>query len=121
MPTYDPISRRLDYRNLRCDLTGTCPLKMEFYSANEYWVKAASLMHTDPTGRIDLPDHPKSRLYHLASKQHGGAGNPTSKGNCQQFLNPLPSRGRAARIVGGHGRVVDQGNVAAIVGNPAAL
>jgi hypothetical protein len=54
-------------------------------------VKAASLMHTDPTGHVDLPDHPNSRLYHLASKQHGGAGNPTSKGSCQQFLNPLDS------------------------------
>jgi hypothetical protein len=91
VPTIDPISRSIDYRNLRCDVTGTCPLKMEFYSANEYWVKEASLFHTDPTGHIDLPDHPKARLYLLASKQHGGAGNPTSKGACQQFLNPLDS------------------------------
>ena len=92
VPTYDPISRSVDYRNLRCDLTNTCPLKMEFYSANEYWVKEASLFHTDPTGHLDLPDHPKARLYLLSSKQHGGAGNPTSKGACQQFLNPLDSQ-----------------------------
>jgi hypothetical protein len=64
---------------------------MEFYSSNEYWVKAASLFHTDTMGTVDLPDHPMARLYNLASKQHGGAGNPTSKGNCQQFLNPLDS------------------------------
>jgi hypothetical protein len=32
-----------------------------------------------------------ARLYLLASKQHGGAGNPANKGNCQQFLNPLDS------------------------------
>src|SRR6185437_9757614 len=35
--------------------------------------------------------HPDSRLYLLSSKQHGGAGNPASKGVCQQFLNPLDS------------------------------
>ena len=29
---------------------------MEFYSANEYWVKAGSLISTDPTGKVDLPD-----------------------------------------------------------------
>jgi hypothetical protein len=89
--TYDPISRSVDGRFLRCGLTHTCPLAMEFYSSNEYWVKAASLMSTDPTGHVDLPDHPNSRLYLLSSKQHGGAGNPASKGNCQQFLNPLDS------------------------------
>jgi hypothetical protein len=64
---------------------------MEFYSSNEYWVKAGSLMSTDPTGTYDLPDQPEARLYLLASKQHGGAGNPASRGSCQQFLNPLDS------------------------------
>src|SRR5258708_2576276 len=48
-------------------------------------------MSTDPTGRYDLPDHPFTRLYLLSSKQHGGAGDPTSRGLCQQFLNPLDS------------------------------
>jgi len=91
VPTFDPISRTIDSRFLRCDITRTCPLAIEFYSANEYWVKAGSLMSTDPTGHIDLPDHPNSRLYLLSSKQHGGAGNPASKGSCQQFLNPLDS------------------------------
>jgi alpha/beta hydrolase family protein len=90
--TYDPISRTIDGRFLKCSLTNTCPLAMEFYSANEFWVKAGSLMSTDPTGRFDLPDHPQSRNYLLSSKQHGGAGNPTSKGSCQQFLNPLDSQ-----------------------------
>jgi hypothetical protein len=89
--TYDPISKTIDGRYKRCGETHTCPLAMEFYSSNEYWVKAGSLMSTDPTGTFDLPDHPDARLYLLSSKQHGGAGNPTSKGLCQQFLNPLDS------------------------------
>ena len=29
------------------------------------------------------------RLYLLSSAQHASAGNPTSKGSCQQFLDPL--------------------------------
>ena len=63
---------------------------MEIYSANEYWVKAASLLHTDPTGTQDLPDSPYTRNYLISSHQHG-TGNATAKGNCQQFQNPLDS------------------------------
>ena len=88
---FDPISGQTDGRFKTCDATKTCPLVIEFYSSNEYWVKGASLFHTDPMGTYDLKDHPSARLYLLSSKQHGGAGNPTSRGNCQQFLNPLDS------------------------------
>jgi hypothetical protein len=91
VPTFDPISGTSDWRYRRCEETHTCPLATEFYSANEFWVKAGSLMSTDPTGRFDLQDHPLTRNYLLSSKQHGGAGDPTSKGVCQQFLNPLDS------------------------------
>ena len=91
VPTTDPISGTSDWRYKKCEQTNTCPLAVEFYSANEFWVKAGSLMSTDPTGTVDLPDHPLTRLYLLSSKQHGGAGNPTSKGSCQQFANPLDS------------------------------
>jgi len=91
VPTFDPISGTSDWRYNRCEETHTCPLATEFYSANEFWVKAGSLMSTDPTGKVDLPDHPLTRNYLLSSKQHGGAGDPTSKGVCQQFLNPLDS------------------------------
>jgi hypothetical protein len=88
---YDAISDTTDGRYAKCAATGTCPLAMEFYSSNEYWVKAASLFHTDPQGQSDAPGHPMARLYNLASKQHGGAGNRNNKGNCQQFQNPLDS------------------------------
>jgi hypothetical protein len=88
--SYDPISRRVDSRYLRCHLTRTCPLAMEVYSSNEYWVKTASLLHTDPTGRHDLPDSPYVRNYLVSSMQHG-TGNPNNRGACQQFQNPLNS------------------------------
>jgi Alpha/beta hydrolase domain/FG-GAP-like repeat len=87
--TYDPISQSTDWRFKRCEATATCPLMMEMWSANEYWVKAASLFHTDPTGTYDLPDHPMTRKYFLSGSQHAGPGNPASRGACQQFLNPL--------------------------------
>jgi len=88
--TTDPITGKTDSRYARCERTGTCPFGVEIYSSNEYWVKAASLLHTDPTGKRDLHDSPFARNYLISSHQHG-TGNPTSKGNCQQFLNPLDS------------------------------
>ena len=61
---FDPISGQTDGRFKRCDATKTCPLVIEFYSSNEYWVKGASLFHTDPMGTHDLKDHPSARLYY---------------------------------------------------------
>ena len=88
--TTDPFTGKTAGRYDRCSLTSTCPLGMEIYSANEYWVKTASLLHTDPAGKVDLPDHPLARNYFISSHQHG-TGNATNKGNCQQFQNPLNS------------------------------
>jgi len=49
-------------------------------------------MTTDPAGEKDLPDSPFTRIYFMSSMQHG-TGNPASKGNCQQFQNPLDQQG----------------------------
>ena len=86
----DPLSGRTGGRYDACSKTNTCPLAMEVYSANEYWVKGASLFHTDPMGTKDLPEHPMTRLYFVSSHQHG-VGNSNSKGACQQLGNPLDS------------------------------
>ena len=88
--TTDPITHKTAGRYDACTKSNTCPLAMEIYSANEYWVKGASLFHTDPNGELDLPDHPQARLYLISSHQHG-FGNGTSKGACQQLTNPLNS------------------------------
>src|SRR6266481_4283625 len=87
----DPITGKTDSRYTKCALTHTCPFAMEIFSANEYWVKAASLMTTDPTGTKDLPDSPFTRIYFMSSMQHG-TGRDTVKGVCQQFQNPLDSQ-----------------------------
>src|SRR5207237_2229634 len=89
-PLKDPITGKTAGRYDACTKTNTCPLAMEIYSENEYWVKGASLFHTDPMGKLDLADHPMARLYLISSHQHG-VGNATAKGNCQQFGNPLNS------------------------------
>jgi alpha/beta hydrolase family protein len=87
----DPITGKTDSRYAKCELTHTCPYAMEIFSSNEYWVKAASLMTTDPTGTKDLPDSPFTRIYFMSSMQHG-TGRDTIKGACQQFQNPLDSQ-----------------------------
>jgi len=95
--TYDPITRQSDSRYASCEKTDTCPLGVEIYSANEYWVKSASLLHTTPDGREDLPDSKYTRNYLMSSMKHGTAASPSGPGTfpgrgvCQQADNPLNS------------------------------
>ena len=96
--SFDPITRKVDSRYARCEETDTCPLGVEIYSANEYWVKTASLLHTTPDGRRDLPDSKFTRNYFMSSMRHGTAatpggiaGTPPNRGVCQQADNPLNS------------------------------
>jgi hypothetical protein len=95
--TFDPITRQSGNRYESCQETKTCPLGVEIYSANEYWVKAASLHHTTPDGTRDLPDSDFTRNYFMSSMRHGTAASPggpgtlPSRGVCQQADNPLNS------------------------------
>jgi hypothetical protein len=95
VPTFDPITRSVDSRYARCEKTDTCPFGVEIYSGNEYWVKAASLLHTTPDGRRDLPDSPFTRNYFMSSMRHGtgnaGTDAAPNRGLCQQRDNPLNS------------------------------
>jgi hypothetical protein len=88
--TTDPFTGKIDSRLARCEATGTCPVAAEIYSSNEYWVKTASLLHTTPDGKTDLPDSPYARNYLMSGMQHG-TGSATNRGLCQQFQNPLDS------------------------------
>ena len=84
----DPYTGKTAGRGVRCAATGTCPKAMQVNSANEYWVKTGSLLHTDPTGQ-DLRRDPRNvRFYLLSGVEHTGSGAaPFSAGNCQQFRN----------------------------------
>ena len=88
--TTDPFTGKRDSRLARCKATHTCPLSAEIYSANEYWVKAASLLHTTPDGTQDLKDSKFARDYFISSHQHG-SGNGQFNTTCQQRTNPLNS------------------------------
>jgi Alpha/beta hydrolase domain len=88
--TTDPFTGITASRYDACQKTNTCAFGVEIYSANEYWVKTASLLHTQPDGSADLPDSPYTRNYFMSSMQHG-TGNATNRGACQQFGNPLNS------------------------------
>lgn len=85
----DPYTGKSDGRGVRCAATGTCPKAMEVNSANEYWVKTGSLLHTSPLGK-DLPRDPENvRFYLLSSLEHTVSGAPpNSPGICQQPRNP---------------------------------
>ncbi|WP_338875716.1 alpha/beta hydrolase domain-containing protein [Spirosoma sp. SC4-14] len=82
----DPFTGKTAGRQFRCRESDTCPKVFEINSANEYWVKAASLLHTDLTGN-DLPDPENVRFFLIAGAQHG-TGNATNRGICQQLQNP---------------------------------
>ena len=82
----DPITGRTDGRLNRCLASGTCPRIFDVNSANEYWNKSASLLHTDASDR-DLADPPNVRFYLLSSLPHLSIG---GKGICQQEQNALP-------------------------------
>ena len=95
-PFANVTTHRPDHRQDRQPLrsaasaTNTCPLAVEIYSANEYWVKAASLLHTDARRHADLPDSPYARNYFISSHQHG-TGNARQQGQ-------LPAVPESARI-----------------------
>ncbi len=82
----DPLSGKTAGRIAACSSSHTCPKVFEINSANEYWVKAASLLHTDLRGN-DLPDPENVRFFLVSGAQHG-TGNASSRGFCQQFQNP---------------------------------
>lgn len=82
----DPLTGKTAGRLATCSAAGTCPRVVEINSANEYWVKAASLLHTDTKGN-DLPDPENVRFFLVSGAQHG-TGDGTSRGMCQQVQNP---------------------------------
>ena len=79
------LSGRTAGRSQRCTASKTCPEAFEVNSANEYWVKAGSLLHTDTKGNY-LPDPENVRFYLMSGVQHG-TGELQHRGVCQQFTN----------------------------------
>lgn len=83
----DHLSGKTGGRSASCTATNTCPKRFEVNTANEYWVKAGSLLHTDTRGR-DLKDPKNVRFYLMSGLSHG-VGDITDRGVCQQFTNAV--------------------------------
>ncbi|MDE2780103.1 MAG: alpha/beta hydrolase domain-containing protein [Chloroflexota bacterium] len=83
--TTDHLSGRTAGRSQRGAASDTLPKRLEINTANEYWVKGCSQLHTDSQGN-DLPDPDHVRYYLLSGLSHG-VGNVTRKGKNQQFTN----------------------------------
>jgi hypothetical protein len=71
LPEEDPQTAERAGLLDRARARGTVPRLFHVMTAFEYWNRAASLVHTDATGQSDaaLPD--TSRIYFIASAQHG--------------------------------------------------
>jgi len=82
----DPHSGKTDalFRN-----DGFDPLLIETNTSTEYWQKGASLLTTDPLGLRDVELPANSRVYLVASTQHGGTvGLRPAYGSCANLRNP---------------------------------
>ena len=84
--TIDPFSDAVDAILKR---PASDPLVIHSQTAAEYWQRRGSLVHTDPYG-VDLPDHPRARLYFFASSQHFAAPGGSPERGAHRFpSNPL--------------------------------
>jgi hypothetical protein len=75
----------------RARAAGALPHLFYTTTSTEYWTRAASLLHTDVTGREDVPLDPHARLYFLAAAQHGN-WRFSARGPYQNCGNPLDHR-----------------------------
>ena len=83
----DHLSGQTAGRSQRCVASCTCPKRFEVNTANEYWVKACSLLHTDTQGN-DLTDPENVRFYLLSGLAHI-VGEVNDIGQGQQYTNPV--------------------------------
>ena len=86
--TTDTVTGKTDGLLRRCLESDTCPKIIDANSENEYWAKAASILHTDTRG-LDLWETPNVRLYLISGRPHGDGVPASGFGICQQTRNPL--------------------------------
>ena len=98
MPQVDSITGEKGDSLSRLRKRGKVPKIFFVQTATEYWSRAASLLHTDVTGKRDLVLDPNVRIYSIAGTQHLGGG-PTDRGICQHPRNPLRHRGPVLRAL----------------------
>jgi hypothetical protein len=97
-PQTDPVTGRQGDMLARTRARGHVPKLFVVQTSTEYWTRAASLLHTDVEGKMDVPLDPQVRLYLIASAQHLGGGTP-ERGIYQNRQNPLVDRGPMLRAL----------------------
>jgi len=93
-PQTDPEGGATDSLLGRAERTGTAPKVFHLLTNSEYFNRAGSLVHTDPTGTKDADLPPNTRVYMIASAPHGPGPFPplsNSGGGMvgRALLNPL--------------------------------
>jgi hypothetical protein len=93
-PETDPEGGATDSLLGRAERTGTAPKVFHLLTNSEYFNRAGSLVHTDPTGTKDADLPPNTRVYMIASAPHGPGPFPplsNSGGGMvgRALLNPL--------------------------------
>lgn len=90
-PADDPATGEHGDTLERARASGHVPKLFFTDTSAEYWTRAASLLHTDVEGRIDVPPDPSVRLYFIAGAQHGVSSSP-DRGIYQNPVNILDHR-----------------------------
>ncbi len=73
----DPNTGQVDGILRRAITDGVVPKVMHVQTSSEYWHRAGSLVHTDPTGTVDAVIPDEVRIYTIGGAQHGaGSGVP---------------------------------------------
>jgi hypothetical protein len=70
-PSTDPEGGAVDSLLARAERTGTAPKLFHLLTNSEYFNRAGSLVHTDPTGTKDADLPTNTRIYMIASAPHG--------------------------------------------------
>ena len=66
----DPVTGDTDGLLRRAESSGTVPKLFHLLTNSEYFNRAGSLVHTDPTGTTDVEPPETSRIYMIASAPH---------------------------------------------------
>ncbi|WP_169979424.1 alpha/beta hydrolase domain-containing protein [Tautonia rosea] len=91
-PSTDPWTGRTGDTLERARAAGVVPKMVFTNTSAEYWTRAASLLHTDVDGTVDVGHDPNVRIYFIAGGQHG-VTTETSRGIYVNLINTLDYRG----------------------------
>jgi hypothetical protein len=96
-PSTDPETGQTDSLLARAEKTNTVPKLFHLLTNSEYFNRAGSLVHTDPTGTKDAELPANTRIYMIASAPHGPGPFPpvSNRGGGmvgRAVLNPLDYR-----------------------------